>query len=179
MKREEKNRKLLAQLNSGDSELIDQTIEEIGESGDSSMIPVLTGFLHDTDDLEVKGKIFKLFGELKHVDAVAELIQVIQDPRFADEQADLIACCWQNGLNFSPYLPFFTDLVITKEFKVAFEAFTVIDNMYGKIEEIVEEETLGKIRIALEGADDQKSYLLRNLLEIIPQIPEIQDNPQL
>ncbi len=175
MKKEEQLKRIIRQLNSGDIELIDQTIEEIGESGDSSFISALTLFLHETDNLELKGKIFRLFSELKRIDTVPALIEMIQDPRFENEQAELIACCWQNGLNYSQYLPFFTDLVIEKEFKVAFEAFTVIENMFGKIDELVEQQTLGKINKALETADDQKSYLLKGLLEIIPDIPEIQE----
>jgi hypothetical protein len=176
MKKEEKIKQLIAQLKTGDPDTIDQTIDEIGEVGDSSFIVALTDFLHQTDEPELKNKILKLFGELKHSDSVEELVKVINNPVYCNEQSALVACCWQNGLNYSQYLPFFTNLVIEKEFETAFEAFTVIENMYGKIDKIVEAQTLDKIKLALVGADAQKIYFLKGLLEIIPNIPELQDD---
>jgi hypothetical protein len=176
MKKEEKVKQLIAQLKTGEPETIEQTIEEIGETGDSSFIVALTDFLHQTDEPELKNKILKLFGELKHSDAVDQLIRVIQNPNYEREQSALIATCWQNGLNYSPYLPYFADLVIEKEFETAFEAFTVIENMYGKIDKIIEAQTLDKIKLALTTANEQKIYFLKGLLEIIPNIPELQED---
>lgn len=176
MEEEGKIKQLIAQLKTGNPETIDQTIEEIGETGDSSFIVLLTAFLHQTDEPELKNKILKLLGELKHSDAVDQLIHVIQDPIYKNEQSALVACCWENGLNYSQYLPFFADLVIEEEFETAFEAFTVIENMYGKIDKSVEIQILDKINLALATANEQKNYLLKGLLKIIPNIPELQED---
>ena len=41
----------------------------------------------------------------------------------------LLTACWQNGLDFSTFLPVFIDLIIHEDWEIAFEAFTVIDNL--------------------------------------------------
>jgi hypothetical protein len=66
-------------------------------------------------------------------------------------------------------------LVIDQEFQIAFEAFTVIENMYGKINADVEMALLQKIENCIPAAEERKQYLLKGLLEIIPNIPLDQD----
>jgi hypothetical protein len=65
--------------------------------------------------------------------------------------------------------------VIDQEFQIAFEAFTVIENMYGKIEGDVETVAIEKIGKSIPIAEERKQYLLKGLLEIIPNIPLDQD----
>ena len=176
MKKEEQILKLIAELKTGDTEVIDQTIEQISETGDSSFIVKLADFLVETDNQELKHKILTLFGELKHSDAVEQLIYIIQTPKYSKEQLVFVACCWQNGLNYSQHLPYFVDLIIEKDFETAFEAFTVVENMYGKIDTTVEIETLHQIKKALNQTNEQKEYLLNGLLQIIPNIPELRED---
>lgn len=65
--------------------------------------------------------------------------------------------------------------VIDQEFQIAFEAFTVIENMYGKIEGDIEVILLDKINASLTDAGENKQHLLQGLLDIIPNIPLDQD----
>ena len=78
-------------------------------------------------------------------------------------------------MNYSKHLPYFVQLIIDQEFQIAFEAFTVIENMYGKIDGDIESMLLGKIEKSIPSADEKKQYLLKGLLEIIPHIPIDQD----
>ena len=41
---------------------------------------------------------------------------------------------------------------------------------------IIEAQTLDKIKLALTSANEQKIYFLKGLLEIIPNIPELQED---
>ena len=56
-----------------------------------------------------------------------------------------------------------------------FEAFTVIENMYGKIDSDVESVLVEKIGNSLQNIEEKKQYLLKGMLEIIPNIPLDQD----
>ena len=56
--------------------------------------------------------------------------------------------------------------------QIAFEAFTVIENMYGVISDEVIDQEIAKINNALQQADEEKAYLLRGLVTIIRDIPE-------
>jgi hypothetical protein len=159
-------------LKSKNPEIVLQAIEEIRETGSSSQFSGLMELLHETVNQDVKTNILTLFSELKSTDTVPLLIEAIQNKKYADELKDLLTCCWQNGLNYNPYLPLFIDLLINEEFLVAFEAFTVIESMYGIIEEAIVSEQLDKISKSIPLVNEQKKYLLNELSNIIQNIPE-------
>lgn len=156
---------------SGNPELIEHALAEIRDRGDHTYIAPLVAFIHQSPPREVKQKIYQLFVDLKQESSVEPLMAEVQNEKDPDVLQSLLACCWQNGLNYSKYLPYFVQLVIDEEFLVAFEAFTVIENMYGKIDREVEVSLVAKVEASLRQADGQKQHLLKALLEIIPNIP--------
>jgi hypothetical protein len=166
---------LKSSIKSGNPELIDHALEEIKNKGDDTYIAPLIEFLHQSINKEVKEKVYGLFIDLKHEDSVDILVQEMKNETDLDVLERLVAACWQNGLNYSKHLPFFVQLIIGQEFQIAFEAFTVVENMYGKIEGDIESMLLGKIEKSLPISDERKQYLLKGLLEIIPHIPIDQD----
>jgi hypothetical protein len=172
MSKEQKTKQIIKNLQSDDSSLIKNTIKELRDSGNSGYIPFLIELLHSTDNSEIKQLIIKLLNDLKHSDAIPKIIEAIQNGKYSDERQSLVSVCWENGLDFSQYLSLFVDLVIEEEFSVAFEAFTVIENMNSNIDDSVKEEQVQKIKNNLDGAHEEKAYLLNNLIEIIPHIKE-------
>jgi hypothetical protein len=162
-------------LKSKNPEIVFQAIEEISETGNSSQFGGLLELLHKTENQDIKKRILKLFSELKSTDTIPLMIDALQNNRSAEELKELLACCWQNGLNYNSYLPLFIDLVINEDFLIAFEAFTVIENMYGKIDELIISGQLNKIKKSLPLVNEQKRYLLNELSVIIQNIPEEQE----
>jgi hypothetical protein len=171
----DKLNRLKTAIKSGNQELIDHALEEIKTKGDDTFIPPLIAFLHQTNNKEAKEKVFQLFVDLKHENSVDRLIDELKKENDLDILERLVASCWQNGLNYSKHLPFFVQLIIEQEFQIAFEAFTVVENMYGRIEGDTESMLLAKIEKSIPLAEDRKQYLLKGLLEIIPHIPLDQD----
>lgn len=168
--------RLLNNLKSDNPEIVLQTIAEIRESGDSSLFSGLLDLLHNIDIQEIRKHILTLFSELKSTDTIPLMMEAIQNKKYAGELKELLTCCWQNGLNYSQYLPVFIDLVINEEFLVSFEAFTVIENMYGKMNEVLVAQQVTKLNNSLKSANEQKRYLLKELTSIIQNIPEEQEN---
>ena len=128
--------------------------------------------LHNTTFPEIKKSILNLLSELKNKESVPLLIEAINNDKYLVERKELVACCWQNGLSYNEYLPLFIDLVIDHSFLIAFEAFTVIENMYGTVDDDLIDQQMAKIIKALNHADEEKAYLLNGLLTIIREIPE-------
>ncbi len=166
------NGKPVSNLNSNNPEIVLQAIEGIRATGTCAQFGELLELLHETKNKEIKKGILRLFSELKSTDTIPLMIDALQKKRYADELKDLLTCCWQNGLNYSPWLPFFVDLVINKEFFVSFEAFTILENLYGKIDEDIISRQLVKIDNSLKDADEQKRYMLNELKHIIQNLPE-------
>ena len=170
-----KSKEILSNLKSTDPEFILETIDKVRESGNPFILTGLIELLHDTELPEIKKSVLNLLSELKHKESVPVFIEAIKSEKYAGERKDLVACCWQNGLIYNEYLPVFIDLVINEEFQVAFEAFTVIENMFGRIEDEIIDKEIIKITDALNDATEQKAYLLNGLLSIIRDIPEAQE----
>jgi len=170
-----KSKEIISNLRSTDSDLVLETIDKLREAGNSLIFPELIELLHNTELPEIKKSVLNLLSELKNKESVPLLMTAIKNEKYAKERKDLIACCWQNGLNYNAYITVFIDLVIQEEFLIAFEAFTVIENMVGNIEEEVIEAELIKIKDALKEAGEQKAYLLNGLLSVIRDIPEEQE----
>jgi hypothetical protein len=170
-----KSKEILSKLKSTDSVIVLETIAKVRVSGSSFLLGEMIELLHDTENPEIKKSLLNLLSELKDKESVNVLIAAIKNEKYSKECKDLVACCWQNGLIYNEHLPFFIDLVINEEFLVAFEAFTVIENMYGRIEDEVIEGEILKVNNSLKSASEQKAYLLNGLLTIIQDVPEKQE----
>lgn len=175
MEKLDKLGRLKSAVKTGNPDLIEHALEEIKNNGDNTFLAPLAEYVHQHLPGEIKDKIFRVFNDLKNQDAVELLMDLLRQEKDLDVLERLVASCWQNGLNFSKHLPYFVQLVIDHEFQIAFEAFTVIENMYGKIDRDVEMELLEKIETRLPAADARKQYLLKGMLDIIPNIPIDQD----
>lgn len=162
-------------IKTGNPELIDHALDEIKSKGDDTYIAPLIDFLHSPVSSEAKELVYQLFIDLKHENSVAPMVRELKNEKDPVVLERLVASCWQNGLNYSKHLPYFVDLIIGEEFQIAFEAFTVVENMYGKIEGDIERRLIDRIEKSLPDTEDRKQYLLRGLLEIIPNIPLDQD----
>jgi hypothetical protein len=158
-------------LQSEDTLLVKGAIEELRENGNAGYLPVLIELLHTTSDDGIKKSIINLLSELKHHEAIPLLIGAIQDKQYANELSFIVSACWENGLDYSEYLSVFVDLVLGKDFRVAFEAYTVITNMTGKIPNAVLEAESRKIKETLRNTDNEIE-LLQDLLDFLPELSE-------
>ncbi|MGV8095308.1 MAG: HEAT repeat domain-containing protein [Mangrovibacterium sp.] len=166
------NQRTIEILHSPNPTAVTGAIEEIRERGNTAYLPVLFELLHSTNDDRVKRSITGLLAELKHREAIPMLMEAIQNKQYANELRSIVSACWENGLDYSEYLPVFVDLVIEKEFVVAFEAYTVITNMTGKISNAIQEKESRKIKEALRNSDSNKNDLLQDLLDFLPELEE-------
>ncbi len=160
---------------SADPEQVLETLEKVKESGNPQILKDLFDLLHNSQLPEIKKSVLNLLSELKSKESVPYLIEAIKNEKYKNERVDLISCCWRNGLSYNAYLPFFIDLVIHESFLISFEAFTVIENMYGIVEEAIIDQEIIKITEALNSSCEEKAYLLNGLLTIIRDIPEVQE----
>jgi len=158
----------LRNLNSPDSELVSETLNQLSESGNSAYVPFLVELLQATSNPEIKKRVTQLLAELKHSDAIPLIIEAIKNQKYNKELQYLVSACWENGMDYSEHLSLFVDLMIEHDFMVAFEAHTVITNMTGKISpEISRHESL-KVESALQKIGEDKRHLLTEVLDFLP-----------
>lgn len=161
---------VIANLYSGDDETVLKTISDLHFSGSVVYLPFLGDLLikrQENTAVEVRKAIFSLLGELKDQESVPYLISFIDSEAWLPVRKELIASCWQNGLDYRDYLAKFVDWVIENEMDIAFEAFTVIENLEHFPADDIREAEIVKINHALRNADSLKSYLLKELRGIL------------
>lgn len=164
------HKNILEGLQSADSLKVIETLEELRVSGKVSDIPFLIELLHLTQNPEIKSKITDLFANLKESDAIPLIIEAIQNQKYAPELKELVASCWENGLDYSNYLTLFVDLLIDSEFLVAFEAYTVIVNMTATIDQAKIDIEIDRLEQAMQNATDEKKALMLDVIDFLPSI---------
>ena len=164
------NKDFLKALQSADSLKVIETLEELRVSGKASDIPVLIELLHLSTNPEIISKITGLFSTLKESDAVPLIVEAIQNQKYAPELKELVASCWENGLDYSNYLTLFIDLLIESDFMVAFEAYTVIVNMVAKIDQAKIDIEIDKLEKVLPSVPEQKKELMLDVIDFLPSI---------
>lgn len=91
-------------------------------------------------------------------------MRAIENDKYKSIRKEILTACWQNGLDFSAFLPVFIDFIIREDWEIAFEAFTVIDNLeYLPGAEIIII-SIAKINEALPTATNQNKYFLNEIL---------------
>lgn len=164
------HKNILKGLESADSLKVIDTIEELRSSGRASDIPLLVELLHLTQNPEIKSKITGLFANLKESDTIPLIIGAIQNQKYAPELKELVACCWENGLDYSNYLSLFVGLLIDNEFAIAFEAYTVIMNLETRIDQKIIDQEIDLLEQALSSAPEQKRQLMLDVIDFLPSI---------
>ncbi len=163
MKQENINEKLRQALNSEEIEVVKDALEKISETGNRFYLPLLFDLLNTMPEHEVEVEIIKLIGSVKNKDSVNTFMRAVEDEKYTSIRKKLIAACWQNGLDFSNFIPVFIDIIIHDDWETAFEAFTLIDNLeYLPGEEIINITKLN-IKEAFPAANEQKRYFLTEI----------------
>jgi hypothetical protein len=158
---DEQIKKNLFSANTG---VVISAIEAIQKKGNKLYIPILFDLLNSSPEPEIETEIKNLLGIVKDKETVNSFLRAIEDDKYKTIRKSILTACWQNGLDFSTFLPVFIDLIIHEDWEIAFEAFTVIDNLeYLPGEEIIKI-SKAKINNAMPTATDQNKYFLNEIL---------------
>lgn len=156
--------KIKQDLFSANPETVILAINSIKSKGNKLYLPMLFDLLNSNPGREIELEITRLLGTVKDKEAINSFMRTIEDDNYKAIRKTLLVSCWQNGLDFSTFLPVFIDLVISGDWEIAFEAFTIIDNLEFLPNPKIIESSISKINQTIESATDQKQYFLREIL---------------
>lgn len=154
-------------LRSGNRADILAALKEIRSTGSVAILPELIDLLADQDDELISSEIISLLNDLKNQKAASVLTESIANPAYADISRILVAACWQNGLTYRNYLDTFVEVALTGDYATAIEAFTVIEEDVGELEQQRRKELADSIRSRLPEMDEHKTSLLKELIKVI------------
>lgn len=150
-------------LFSANTEVVISAIETIKNKGNKLYIPILFDLLNSLPEPEIEKEIMDLLENVKDKEVVNSFMRAIEDDKYKQIRKSILIACWQNGLDFSTFFPVFIDLVINGDLEIAFEAFTIIDNLEFLPSEEIINKSLALIKDALPAADEQKRYFLNEI----------------
>lgn len=156
-------------LFSTNTSVVIATLDSIKKQGNKLYIPILFDLLNSSPEPEIEQEIRNLLGTVKDKETINSFMRAVEQEKYKSIRKKILISCWQNGLDFSTFMPVFIDLVINEEWDVAFEAFTLIDNMeYVPSKEILDI-SIDKIHKAIPSASEQTKYFLREILVKVKQ----------
>lgn len=164
MNTEKIDEQIKTNLFSAKTEVVVSAIEAIQRKGNKLYLPVLFDLLNSSPGHEIETEIKNLLGTVKDKTSVNSFMRAIEDDKYKRIRKTILTACWQNGLDFSTFLPVFVDLVIHEEWETAFEAFTVIDNLEFLPGPEIIKISINKIYEAMPDVTEQYKYFLNEIL---------------
>jgi len=158
---------VLALLASPKEDEVLEMLLRLREIGNPLYLPRLLDMLLEAPSPQVSGAILTMLGEAKFRETARYLAEAISEERFFPVRKQLLACCWQNGLDYSPWFPLLVQLTVHSPFETAFEAFTIIENMNPLPPVEIRNEAIALLTDALPASQGNQNYLIRELLSIL------------
>ncbi len=165
--RVETEKRQIGILRSGNSSAIIDTIQEIRNHGSVTILPELIDLLLISENKEIINACSSLLNDLKNKDSVRYLVSALGNEKYKPVRHILLSACWQNGLDFHEDIQIFADIFLEDEYLTSVEAFTVIENNLGKLEDHDIVQLIKKLKREINKADDKKKLLINELLSTI------------
>lgn len=167
LKKEEAEKRNIQSLRSGNKKVIIDTILEIRKRGRISILPEVFELMLITEDQEVMDAAIKLLNDLKKKEAIPLIIDAISDKNYQAIHKDLLASCWQSGLDYHEHIMVFINVALSSDYASAFEAFTVIEECIGEIEDSERALCVKILNKGLKKTPDDKLPLIKELIAMV------------
>lgn len=154
-------------LRSGNRSAILTTLKELRSHGDVSILPELFDLLLDQEDQQIVGEVSSMLNDIKEKEAAPILSEAIKNPDYSKILALLVSACWQNRLSYGKYINTFVEVVISGEYDAAIEAFTVIEEAVGDLEQDERNKLVLNLKSRVNDVDERKKPLLSELVKVI------------
>jgi hypothetical protein len=155
---------ILAAFAGTDKDMQLKAIADAYDNGDSAIVKALFELLKtNADDEEILDASFEFLYQVKDqlcAPVYAEYMLLTK----GELRKEIIAACWQSGIDFKNYIPHFTTVAIVTDFETAFEAITVIENQEPPFDNALLTGSIAAIEKELSKQTEDKQALLQSLI---------------
>ncbi len=166
-KQQDTERRNIQTLRSGNKKAIIDTISDLRKRGRISTLPELFELMLITEDQEIMEAAVKLLNDLKKKEVIPIMIDAIADKNYLPIQKELVASCWQCGLDYHDHIMVFINVAISGDYASTLEAFTVIEDCIGEIEDTERVRCAKKLKKGLEKTPEEKLPLIKELISMV------------
>jgi len=154
-------------LQSSNRETVATTLLEIKNAGHTGMLPHVLEELRVASENSVKKLILQYISEIKSPEAIPHIIKCLQSKDYDNVHNQLVAACWQSGLDFSGHLPVFARLFAVSDYFTAVEAFTVIEESLTNATDEQRIECIQSLNRYKDSISEDKTPLYLELIKIV------------
>lgn len=151
-------------LRSGNLKAIVSTLEEIRTDGTISLLSEVLELMAVNENEEIAKLCNELLCDLKDEDSKYLLVEAIKNNRYHHIKNQLVSACWQNGMDYHENVQLFAQIVLKDDYITAIEAFTVIENSIGQLDEKARDNLVDTLKNGIKKTDFQKSVLISELI---------------
>jgi hypothetical protein len=168
MKKRKLNSEIIRRLRSGKENLILTAIYHLRNRVESAVyIPEIIDLAHTIKNNEIRNELFLFLSDMKDASGIPYLIDAIRNREYQSIWNEIIAACWQSGLNFSGYLDTFIKIFLEEDYLTALEAFSVIEQSIIYLEDSRIEQYKNDLISGLEEVKEEKKPLATELINIM------------
>ncbi len=102
--------------------------------------------------------------------ALELLIAAIDKSKNEDKKVNLIAACWESGIDCRPQLIYFTNLAIKENYLSCIEVLSVIIGMEAPVEEADLQKSIKLLQAAIKKATKEKVELLKQIVDSLTSL---------
>ncbi len=154
----------LDQLDSNNRDLVVEAAHALGDIGDRRSVKILIDLLQKTSDPVIRNAAAIGLRELGDERALSPIVSLINDPKTEGYRGTLIYAL--EGFDCGRLLAFLVEQVITGNFEVSHQAFSVIESIDVEIDSITLDFCTQRVNDALLQ-NDEKSDLLQDLIDLL------------
>jgi len=165
----EESNHLSKRLSSNNIELVRKTVDQLRKKGSrTDILEIIQGLLLQTNP-KARELLVRLLSDINNADLVQPIISAIQSNPQEHAIKDLVRISWESNQDFSDYLIVFADILLTQDYAVAIEAFTVVETHC--LDRTISKEIKDQIRLRINNLihdqDEDKKRLCTELLVIL------------
>ena len=105
-----------------------ESLNAIQNNGYPEIIPDIIKVYVENENEEIKQNALFILNNLKEKESVSYFMDGLKFSENSDLRVNVISACWQNGLDFSSYIPTFLNILTEENIETAIEAYSVIES---------------------------------------------------
>lgn len=172
MDKKQDNKSLQVQLTSKDENVVLEALNDFKEHGTNELLWVLADLLKNSPSDNVKAFAFSIFCDLTLQDSSSIMMEIITHYNYLDIRKELLASCWQSRINYIAYLEKMIDFVMDEPFETALEAFTIVENIQGRVSDERKAQLIEYSNKAISRAQGQNLLLAEEIPALIQNYME-------
>jgi hypothetical protein len=170
MEKRKLNSEIIRRLRSDKQNLVITAIYQLRNRVECAVyIPEIINLAHQSKNDEIKRELFLFLSDMKDASGIPYMIEALRNREYQSIWNEIIAACWQSGLNYSGYLETFIKIFLEEDYLTSLEAFSVIEQSIIYLEDSRIEQYRKDLISGIEEVKEEKKPLATELISIMQQ----------